>query len=102
MLQTAKSGDTIKVHYSGRLVSGEIFDSSAGAQPCEFELGYGQIIPGFENAILGMQTGAKKTEIIGPEEGYGEHDENLVFIMPKINLPDDLTPQIGIQLKLVD
>lgn len=102
MIQTAQSGDTVKVHYSGRFESGEIFDSSAGAQPFEFELGCGQIIPGFENAILGMQTGAKKTVTIGPEERYDEHDENLVFIMPITDLPDDLTPHIGMQLQLVD
>ncbi|MBM3440647.1 MAG: FKBP-type peptidyl-prolyl cis-trans isomerase, partial [Bacteroidetes bacterium] len=70
-----KKGDTVRVHYSGRLVNGEQFDSSAGREPLEFEVGAGMMIRGFDNAVVGMAMGEKKTINISPEEGYGPRNE---------------------------
>ena len=78
-MQQAKRGDTVHVHYRGTLTDGTEFDSSAGGEPLSFTLGEGQVIPGFENAIEGMATGEKKTELIPIDEAYGERREELVF-----------------------
>ena len=78
-MQQAKKGDTVHVHYRGTLTDGTEFDSSAGGDPLVFTLGEGQVIPGFENAIEGMSTGDKKTELIPVDEAYGERREELVF-----------------------
>ncbi|MEN6473366.1 MAG: peptidylprolyl isomerase [Syntrophaceae bacterium] len=102
MNRTAQQGDTVRVDYTGRYESGEIFDTSSGNEPLEFKLGGEQVIPGFEKAVLGMQTGDKKTVTINPEDGYGEHYDTLVLVMPRENFPGDIAPEIGMQLHLVD
>ena len=102
MDRRVKGGDTIKVHYSGRYETGEEFDSSMGKEPLMFTIGANQVIPGFEDAAKGMSIGEKKTISIDPEEAYGVYNDNLVIDMPREYFPEDISPQIGMQLKIVD
>jgi peptidylprolyl isomerase len=94
----AKKGDTVRVHYTGKLTSGESFDSSAGREPLEFEIGAGMMIKGFDDAVVGMAIGDKKTINIPPHEGYGERSEEMVIDFPRSNFPEDMTPEVGMQL----
>jgi peptidylprolyl isomerase len=77
-MSTAKIGDTVKVHYTGKFDNGEVFDSSDGAQPLAFTVGAGQVIPGFDQALVGMQVGETKEIVIEPEQAYGARIEELV------------------------
>jgi peptidylprolyl isomerase len=94
----AKNGNTVQVHYTGKLADGTIFDSSVGREPLEFTLGAGQLIPGFEKAVLGMKVGEKKIVTIPADEAYGPHRDEQVVEIPREELPSDLTPQVGQQL----
>ncbi|RPH51194.1 MAG: peptidylprolyl isomerase [Desulfobacteraceae bacterium] len=96
----AKGGDTIKVHYTGRLTDGTIFDSSKKRNPLEFRIGSGSLIPGFENGIIGMAVGDTKTVTIPDNEGYGPKNEDLVVQVKRENLPDDIAPEIGQMLQM--
>ncbi|HEX8251607.1 MAG TPA: FKBP-type peptidyl-prolyl cis-trans isomerase [Thermoanaerobaculia bacterium] len=87
-MQQAKRGDTVHVHYRGTLDDGSEFDSSAGAEPIVFTLGAGEVIPGFEEAIEGMSTGEKKTQHIESQNAYGDHRDELVFTVPKDQMPE--------------
>lgn len=98
-MSQAKPGDTVRIHYTGKLNDGTKFDSSAGKDPLEFALGSGQVIPGFDNAVDGMRVGDTKTVTIPPEEAYGPKHEQLVQEVPKSALPPNLTPEVGMQLK---
>ena len=95
----AKSGDTVQVNYTGKLADGTVFDSSIGKQPLEVVLGKGQLIPGFEKAVLGMQAGENKTVTISVNDAYGPSRKELIFEVPKENLPAGAAPQIGQQLQ---
>ncbi len=95
----AKSGDTVRIHYTGTLDDGTEFDSSAGHDPLEFALGGGQVIPGFDSAVDGMTVGESKSVTIPPEEAYGERHEQLVQQVPKSALPDEIEPAVGMQLQ---
>jgi peptidylprolyl isomerase len=99
-LSKVKDGDTVKVHYTGSLEDGSVFDSSEDKDPLEFTLGTGQLIPGFEKAVEGMTEGDKTKVTIPADEAYGQVREDLVISVPKNNLPDDVTPQVGMQLQL--
>ena len=98
-MSQAKSGDTVKIHYTGTLDDGTQFDSSAGRDPLEFELGGGQVIPGFDSAVEGMAVGESKNVRIEPDQAYGERHEQLVQQVPRSALPDDLEPQVGMGLQ---
>jgi peptidylprolyl isomerase len=98
----AKNGDNVKVHYTGKLVNGEQFDSSAGREPLAFTVGAGQMIKGFDAAIPGMSVGDKKTVNIPAAEGYGEKDPNAVIDFPKENVPEDMKLEPGMQLTLTN
>jgi peptidylprolyl isomerase len=87
-MQQAKRGDTVHVHYRGTLDDGTEFDSSAGAEPISFTLGAGEVIPGFEEAVEGMSAGEKKTQHIQAQNAYGEHRDELVFTVPKDQMPE--------------
>ena len=100
ILSKAKDGDTVKVHYTGTLENGEVFDTSKEREPLEFQLGQGQLIPGFEEAVKNMEVGEKTTVEISSDEAYGELREDLVINVPKDQLPDDVTPQVGMQLQV--
>ena len=95
-----KSGDVVKVHYTGKLLNGEQFDSSAGREPLEFTVGAGQMIPGFDAALPGMKIGDKKTINIPAKDAYGEADENAIIEFPKENVPADMKLEPGQQLTL--
>ena len=88
-----ESGKVVTVHYTGKLADGEMFDSSEGRDPLKFQVGSGQIIPGFEQAILGKSIGEKVTVNIPVEEAYGQVREDLIVTVPKSQLPGDV--QIG-------
>ncbi len=95
----AKSGDTVRIHYTGTLDDGTQFDSSAGREPLEFALGGGQVIPGFDSAVDGMAVGENKTVTIAPDEAYGQRHEQLVQQVSRDALPDDMEPAVGMHLQ---
>ena len=95
-----KNGDLVAVHYSGRLTSGELFDSSEGREPLEFTVGAGQMIAGFDSGVLGMTIGDKKTINILPEDGYGPWEEENTIAFPKENFPADMPIEKGMQLTM--
>lgn len=99
-MSKAKDGDTVKVHYTGTLENGEVFDTSKEREPLEFQLGQGQLIPGFEKAVIGMAEGDSTTVDIPSDEAYGEVRDDLIINVPKDQLPDDVEPQIGMQLQV--
>ncbi len=101
-MQQVKSGDTVKVHYHGRLTDGTTFDSSEGRDPLEFEVGSGQVIKGFDDGVNGMQVGEKKTIQIPVAEAYGHKNEEMVIQFPKANFPPDLNPEVGMQLTMTN
>lgn len=99
-MSIAKDGDTVKVHYTGTLESGEVFDTSQEREPLEFTLGQGQLIPGFEKAVIGLNVGDSTKVDIPSGEAYGELREDLVLNVPKDQLPADVEPQVGMQLQV--
>lgn len=96
----AKKGDKVKVHYTGKLTEGIVFDSSEGAEPLEFELGSGQVIEGFDNGITGMVVGEKKTVHIPVNEAYGPAEEENVIKIPRSEIPADMELEIGMVLNM--
>lgn len=98
-MSNAKQGDTVKIHYTGTLDDGTQFDSSAGRDPLEFQLGGGQVIPGFDKAVDGMAVGDKKDVNIPAAEAYGDRQEQMVQEVPKSALPEGMEPQEGMQLQ---
>jgi peptidylprolyl isomerase len=99
-----KKGDTVKVHYTGKLDDGTVFDSSLEREPLEFTIGSGKVVPGFEEAIIGMQVGDKKTVTIPAEEAYGPHREDRILLISREKLPEGLNPVVGqrLQMRLTD
>lgn len=95
---TVKANDTVKIHYKGTLTDGEVFDSSEGREPLEFTLGASQVIPGFENAVLGMKVEESKIVNIPVAEAYGEAREELIQEVPNSQLPPEIKPEVGLQL----
>ncbi|MBW1680255.1 MAG: peptidylprolyl isomerase [Deltaproteobacteria bacterium] len=96
----AREGHTVKVHYTGKLENGEVFDSSKERQPLEFKIGEGSLIPGFENGVLGMEEGQTRTIRIESEDAYGPRREELVVEVEKSRLPQDIIPAVGQQLQM--
>ncbi len=94
-MEQAKRGDTVKVHYTGSFEDGTVFDSSQGQEPLQFTIGAGQVIPGFEDAVIGMGEGDRKRETIAPERAYGERHDELVFTIPRDQLPPGSDVQAG-------
>lgn len=95
-----KVGDTVKIHYSGFLMDGTIFDSSLEGEPFEFTLGDGSVIPGFDAALLGMAEGEEKTLAILPEHAYGPRDEELVAEIERDQIPPEIVPEVGAILQI--
>jgi peptidylprolyl isomerase len=93
--RVAANGDTVQVDYTGKLADGTVFDSSSGREPLEFTLGSNQVIPGFEQAVLGMKIGEKKTVRIPANEAYGQHLDELVIQVPREKLRSDQEPAVG-------
>lgn len=96
----AKQGDSVKIHYTGRLDDGTVFDSSQDRDPLEFTVGAGMVIPGFDAAVAGMAVGDEKTAEIPADEAYGPRRDDLLISVPADRLPDDLEPQVGQQLQM--
>lgn len=99
-MQQVKSGDTVKVHYHGKLTDGTTFDSSEGREPLEFEVGSGNVIAGFDSGVTGMQVGEKKTINIPVDEAYGQKQEDLYMEFPIDRFPSDMQPEVGMQLNM--
>lgn len=96
----AKNGDTVTVHYTGRLKDGTVFDSSANRDPLEFTLGEGLLIPGFEQAVLGMSPGESKTAEVSADQAYGPHREEMVVEIDRQEFPPHFQPEVGQQLQI--
>ena len=94
-MQQVKTGDTVRVHYHGRLTNGTTFDSSEGRDPLQFKVGAGMVIKGFD-----MTIGEKRTLNIPVEEAYGPKSEELIMDFPKANIPADLNPEVGMELQM--
>jgi peptidylprolyl isomerase len=96
----AKDGDTVRVHFTGKLKSGETFDSSHEGEPLEFTIGKREVIPGFEQGVIGMSIGERKTVGVPADEAYGPHHDAMVLVVDRSQLPSGLDPQVGQQLRL--
>ncbi len=94
----AATGDTVRIHYTGTLATGDIFDSSMGREPLEFTLGSGQVIPGFDAGVTGMTPGQSKRVTIPADEAYGPRLEEMTMEVPRDQLPAEANPQVGDQL----
>src|SRR5690348_12211245 len=99
-MQQAQNGDKVRVHYHGKLRTGETFDSSNGREPLEFTVGSGQVIPGFEEGVKGMKVGDKKTVEIGVNDAYGQKQDEMIIEFPREQFPQDVNPEVGQQLMM--
>jgi peptidylprolyl isomerase len=95
----AQTGDAVKVNYTGRIADGTVFDSSVGGEPYEFTLGQGQVIPGFDQAVIGMKVGESKTVTISFDKAYGPRRDDLIAEVGRDQLPPEIDPQVGMQLQ---
>ncbi|MBE9139701.1 FKBP-type peptidyl-prolyl cis-trans isomerase [Nodosilinea sp. LEGE 07088] len=96
----AKTGDSVSIHYTGKLEDGTVFDSSRDRDPLQFAIGKGEVISGFEAAVVGMAPGDAKTEVIAAENAYGPHREEMVMVVERHQIPEDIPLDIGLQLQL--
>jgi peptidylprolyl isomerase len=96
----AKHGDTVKVHYTGKLEDGTVFDTSINRDPLQFTIGEGQIIPGFEQAVVGMNPGESKTTKVLADKAYGPHYKERVLLARRNQFPVDLKPEVGQKLQI--
>lgn len=96
----AKKGDKVSVHYTGKLEDDTVFDSSTGGDPLSFEIGSGQIIPGFEKGVIGMAPGDSKTVDIAPDQAYGPYRDDQIIEVSAEKLPDDIDPEVGQRLQV--
>ena len=94
-MEKVKTGQFVSVHYKGTLQNGEVFDTSEGRHPLEVQIGEGQIISGFENALMGMSLNEKKVFTLEPEEAYGQKDESLTHSFPRADVPAETNPEVG-------
>jgi len=99
-MQTVKSGDTVRVHYTGKLDDGTVFDTSDGREPLEFTTGRRQVVTGFEKAVLEMSVGQKKTVRVSSEEAYGPRNEDFVIKVEPAKFPPHIKPEVGLHLQL--
>jgi FKBP-type peptidyl-prolyl cis-trans isomerase 2 len=97
-MNQVKENNTVKVNYTGKLADGQVFDSSEGKEPIEFTLGQGQLIPGFEKGLIDMKLNEKKTITVAKEEAYGDVNKDLIQEVKKTELPQDMTPEVGMGL----
>jgi peptidylprolyl isomerase len=101
-MSKARLGDTVSVHYTGKLGDGSVFDSSEGRDPLQFEIGSSTVIPGFEHAVVGMEPGESKTTTVPAEQGYGEREQSKVVEVERAQLPENIDLRVGQRLKLTD
>jgi peptidylprolyl isomerase len=95
-----KDGKTVKVHYTGTLGDGTVFDTSVEREPLEFTMGEGRVIPGFEEAVKGMKVGQSKTVTIPADKAYGPHSDDLILVIERTQLPENLNPGVGQRLQM--
>ncbi|MFH1647655.1 MAG: peptidylprolyl isomerase [Chloroflexota bacterium] len=96
----AKTGDTVKVHYTGKLDDETVFDTSADRDPLEFKIGEGQLIAGFEQSVVGMEPGESKTVRIPSDNAYGPHQKEMVMVVDRKDVPQDLDPEVNQRLQV--
>ena len=99
-MATAQNGDLVKVHYTGKLEDGTVFDSSDGGEPLSFQLGGNQVIPGFEQTVLGMAPGESRTSSIAATDAYGEPVEEMVLHVDRKQIPDNESLELGMELQV--
>ncbi len=99
-MSQAKTGDTVKVHYTGKLDDGSVFDSSENKQPLEFTIGQGQLIPDFENAVVDMSPGDSTTVHIAAENAYGPYHEEMVIVVNRTDLPENFEPRVNQRVQI--
>lgn len=97
-MSQVKKDDNVKVHYTGKLSNGQVFDSSRERDPIEFKVGEGKMIPGFENGVMDMELNEKKNIEVKPDDAYGEVRDDLFQEVSKEQLPDDINPEVGMGL----
>lgn len=96
----AKSGDTVTVHYTGKLDDGTVFDSSEGREPLQFSIGGGNLIPGFEEAVVGMTPGESKTATIPSDQAYGPYYQEKVLVVDRQQMPSNIPVDVGLRLQI--
>ncbi len=96
----AKQGDTVRVHYTGMLDDGTVFDTSVNREPLQFTIGSGQVIPGFEEAVVGMNPGESRTATVPAGQAYGPHRDEMVLLVDRDQFPPDIEPEVGQQLQV--
>jgi peptidylprolyl isomerase len=101
-VEAAEKGDKVRVNYTGRSQDGQVFESSLGLHPLTFTIGSGEVVQGFEEAVIGMLPGQHKKVTVNPEEGYGLYDESLVMEISFDDLPDDLDIEVGMDFEVED
>ena len=99
-MDTVERGDTVKVHYTGRLENGMVFDCTTSRSPLIFITGEGELIPGFEEAVMGMKTGESKKVKVPADKAYGPYHEDLAMVVGHDQLPEDFEPQVGERLEM--
>ncbi len=99
-MSKAGQGDTVTVEYTGKLEDGTVFDTSRDKDPISFTIGDEEVIPGFEEAVVGMETGESKSATLPPDEAYGPRSDEMVFTVPSSELPEDLDPEVGDRLEV--
>ncbi len=99
-MSEVQKGNKVKVHYRGYLQDGTLFDSSYDSDPLEFTVGNNEVIPGFENAVVGMAVGETKRVTIAPQDAYGEYNEMAKIEVPRDQIPQHINPEIGMMLQL--
>jgi len=99
-MSKVKDGDTVKIHYTGKLENGKVFDNSREREPFDFVVGTGEVMPGIERGVIGMETGDTKSIEIPPEEAFGPRRDDLVVEVEKNKLPENITPTMGQRLQM--
>lgn len=102
MAREAQAGDRVRVHYTGTLDDGTVFDSSRDGDPIEFEVGSGEVIAGFDRAVTGLEVGETREVELEPDDAYGQRSDELVIDVDRADLPEDLDPEVGQTLAVED
>ncbi len=100
LMGAVQEGDTVLVHYTGKLQNGDVFDSSKDEEPLSVKVGGGDVIPGFEHALVGMETGEEKVFELAPDQAYGSRREELVHVIDRKQIPQEMKLEVGMQLAL--
>ncbi|MBN1448913.1 MAG: peptidylprolyl isomerase [Bacteroidetes bacterium] len=99
-MSIAKNGDTVRVHYTGSLTDGTVFDSSREREPLSFQVGAGQVIAGFNDAVEGMNVGDTVQVTIEAKDAYGDYREDFVISVNPSDIPEEIDPEVGMELQL--